>query len=141
MKDVFKHITIQDTQGNDVTYPFVFNTNVSEAVQEKYGSLTAWAKKLQPDDTVDPDTKEIKKAEPRIFDVIEMYRECINEGIDMENEDKHESKPFLTHKQVGRIVNVVKDSQKELTQLIRESNSDGTEKNAQTEQTTIQAEK
>lgn len=130
MRDVFKHITVKDTQGNDVTYPFVFNTNVSELMQEKYGSLTAWANKLQPNDTIDPNTGEVIKAEPRIYDVIEMYKECINEGIDMENEDKHESRPFLSHKQVGRIVNAIKDSQKELTNLIRESNDDGTEKNA-----------
>lgn len=133
MKDVFKHITVKDTQGKEVVYPFVFNTNVSETMQERYGSLTKWADKLQPPDTVDEKSGETIKGEPRIKDIIEMYMECINEGIDMENEDKGEKRQFLTHKQVGRIVNAIKDSQSQLTDLIRESNDDGTIKNVQTE--------
>ena len=37
---------------NGVSYPIVFNLNVMEIIQEKYGSIDAWSDKLTSDQAI-----------------------------------------------------------------------------------------
>lgn len=74
-------------------YPIAFTLNVMENIQEKYGSMDKWMKLITP-----------KSEEPQIKDIKWSFTEFINEGIDIENEETGENRPFVTMKQVGRII-------------------------------------
>lgn len=88
MKDVTATIQLKDK-----TYPMIFNLNVMEEIQSKYGTLEKWAN-LTDGKAGEPDAKAV------IFGFLQM----INEGIDIENEKNGTQNAFLTHKQVGRIL-------------------------------------
>ena len=88
MQDTMKHIN-----SKGVEYPLVFNLNVMEKIQEKYGSYEKWG------DLTDGKDSEINIGALK-FGILEM----INEGIDIENEDKENKREFITNKQVGRII-------------------------------------
>ena len=74
-------------------YPLIFNLNVMEAIQEEYGSVEKWGA-LTDGKSGEVNVKALK------FGLTEM----LNEGIDIENEDLEEKRPFLTQKQVGRLI-------------------------------------
>lgn len=76
-------------------YNIVFDINVIEALQIKYGSFNKWSELIQP-------TK--KDAECNIEALKFGFCEAINEGIDIANEDREEKLLPLTLKQVGRII-------------------------------------
>ena len=76
-----------------VNYSFTFNLNVMQNIQEEYGSVEKWG------ELTDGSAGEVN-AKALIFGLTEM----INEGIDIENETLEEKRPFLTTKQVGRLV-------------------------------------
>lgn len=85
-----------EIQYKDKAYKLVFNLNVMEAIQEKYGTLDAWSM-LSDGSTGEPDAKA----------VIYGFTEMLNEGIDIENDENGtDIKPF-THKQVGRLITEV----------------------------------
>lgn len=88
MQDTMKHIN-----SKGVEYPLVFNLNVMEKIQEKYGSYEKWG------DLTDGKDREINVGALK-FGILEM----INEGIDIENENQKIKRDFLTDKQVGRII-------------------------------------
>lgn len=114
MKDINGKI-----QYNGKEYRLVFNLNVMEKIQDKYGSLDEWGKLT--DGT---------KGEPNAKAIIYGFCEMINEGIDIENEETGaETKP-LTLKQVGRIITEVglADATKVLNTTVVESTK-STEKN------------
>lgn len=74
-------------------YNLVFNLNVMEVIQDEYGTLDEWGK-LTDGATGEPNAKAV------VFGFTAM----LNEGIDIDNEEKQTNiKPF-THKQVGRIL-------------------------------------
>ncbi len=75
-------------------YPIVFNLNVMEEIQERYGSMSAWGKIVENSEGGEPKIKDLKNGL--------MY--MINEGIDIENEEKGENSPMVTAKQVGRVI-------------------------------------
>ena len=75
-----------------VSYDLVFNLNVMEQIQDEYGTVSAWG------DLTD------KAAEPNAKAVIFGLMCMLNEGIDIYNEDNEEQRPFLTSKQVGRMI-------------------------------------
>lgn len=77
-------------------YSLVFNLNVMENIQAEYGTMEKWGD-LTDGSSGEPDAKAV------IFGI----REMLNEGIDIENEEKGTDMPFLTHKQVGRLVTEV----------------------------------
>lgn len=77
------------------TYPLVFNLNVMEEIQEKYGSLEKWGELTKGD------------GEPKIKDLKTGIMAMLNEAIDMENEDNGTTEPLLNDKQVGRIMTEV----------------------------------
>lgn len=91
MLDKLKHITL-----GEVEYPLAFTLNVLENIQEKYGSLDAWTKAMEPEN-----------GEVQFKDLKWIFAEFINEGIDIENEMKNEKRKFVTLKQVGRIVSLI----------------------------------
>lgn len=75
-------------------FPFTYTLNVMEAIQEKYGSLQKWSDLIESKTTPEPDVKAL------IF----FFTEAINEGIEIENEEKGENRALVTSKQVGRII-------------------------------------
>lgn len=101
------------------TYKLYFNLNVMEQIQEEYGTIEEWGK------LSDGVSGEVN-AKAVIFGLTAM----INEGIDIENEEKGtDIKPF-TLKQVGRIITEIgiKEATKTLNDTVIESTKD--EKNA-----------
>ena len=90
MKDTIAYIETPKRK-----YPIVFNLNVMEEIQEQYGSLDAWGEKTQGE------------KEPKIKDLKAGFLAMINEGIDIENENNNTSEPFVTDKQLGRIMTQV----------------------------------
>ncbi len=92
MLDIVKHIEIDGTE-----YPIAYTFNVMEAIQDKYDTIENWVNALQPP----------KGVEPKIKDIKWTFTQFINEGIDIENENKGEKRPFITEKQVGRLISAV----------------------------------
>ena len=74
-------------------YNLVFNLNVMEVIQDEYGTLDEWGK-LTDGSTGEPNAKAV------VFGFTAM----LNEGIDIDNEEKQTNIKPLTHKQVGRIL-------------------------------------
>lgn len=99
MKDIVKTLKI-----NGVSYPLVFNLNVMQAIQEQYGSLDVWGDltEAKAETSQDGETKLTK--EPDAKAVIFGFTEMMNEGIDIENEQRGENRPFVTNRQVGRLL-------------------------------------
>ena len=84
-------------QYKDKEYKLVFNLNVMESIQNEYGTLDAWGKLTDGKATGEPDAHAV------IFG----FREMLNEGIDIHNEESNDNAPYLTLKQVGRIITEV----------------------------------
>lgn len=77
-------------------YELVFNLNVMEEIQEKYGSVEAWGELVEA------------SAEPKAKDIKFGFTAMLNEGIDMYNEDNEGAeREFFTEKQVGRIISEI----------------------------------
>ena len=87
--------TIVYIETEKAKFPLVFNLNVMEEIQDAYGTLDNWAKLTQGD------------GEPKIKDLKHGILAMINEGIDIENENNGTKEPFLTEKQVGRLMSEV----------------------------------
>jgi hypothetical protein len=103
-------------------YNVVFNLNVIEALQNKYGTFDKWVDLVQPKNKEqETDLKALKFA----------FREALNEGIDIDNEDNETDIKFLTEKQVGRIITEigVSDASKKLQEVVIESTKNDEEKN------------
>lgn len=90
MQDIIKHINYKG-----IEYPIVFNLNVIEKIQNKFGSYEKWGEMTEGKDN------EVNIGALK-FGITEM----MNEGIDIENETAtaENKKEFLTEKQVGRII-------------------------------------
>lgn len=78
-----------------VKYRLVFNLNVMEEVQDKYGSVTRWLELVSADD--EPNIKALKFG----------LTLAINEGIDIYNDENDAERPFFSEKQIGRIITEV----------------------------------
>lgn len=77
------------------SYKLVFNLNVMEVIQEKYGTLEKWGKLTDgAENDGEPNAKAV------IFGITAM----LNEGIDIENEENGTEEKMLTNKQVGRMI-------------------------------------
>lgn len=100
-------------------YPLVFNINVIEIIQEKYGDLNKWSDAIEGI-VRDENGLEVRRETPLMKDIKFFIKEAINEGIDIENEIKKEQRDFITDKQTGRILteigqNSILDKIKDLT--------------------------
>lgn len=90
MKEISKTLEYKDKK-----YKLVFNLNVMEVIQEKYGTLENWGKLTDgAENDGEPNAKAI------IFGITAM----LNEGIDIDNEENGTSEKMLTKKQVGRMI-------------------------------------
>lgn len=76
-------------------YALVFNLNVMEDIQEKYGSVEAWGNLVEAED------------EPKAKDIKYGFTAMLNEGIDIYNEENDTERLFFTEKQVGRIISEI----------------------------------
>lgn len=99
MKDIVKSLNI-----NGVNYPLIFNLNVMQTIQEHYGSLDAWGDLTEAKTEPDEEGNAKLTKEPDAKAVIFGFTEMINEGIDIENEQRGEMRPYVTYKQVGRLL-------------------------------------
>lgn len=115
MKDIEGKIQYKEKE-----YKIVFNLNVMESIQQEYGTLEEWGK-LTDGSTGEPNAKAI------IFG----FKEMINEGIDIANEENGTEDKPLTLKQVGRIITEVglANATKVLNETVVESTKSA-EKNA-----------
>ena len=112
--------TVVYIERKDKKYPLVFNLNVMEEIQEKYGSLDAWGEVTQGN------------GEPKIKDLKAGVMAMFNEAIDIENENNGTNEPMLDGKQVGRImtdvgIDKIVSAIKEIT--IASTKEDGESKN------------
>ena len=116
MKDINGKIQYKDRE-----YSLVFNLNVMEKIQEKYGTLEEWGNLTDGSKNGEPDAKA----------VIYGFTEMLNEGIDIENEENGTDIKPLTLKQVGRIITEIgiADATKTLNETVVESTK-SEEKNA-----------
>lgn len=73
---------------NDKEYSLAFNLNVVDDLQDKWGSFDTWLEKL-----ADSDIKFIK-------DIV-MY--CVNEAIDIKNEEEGTKEKKITSRMAGRM--------------------------------------
>lgn len=80
-------------------YKLVFNINVMETIQDKYGSLEKWGKLCEPRKTEDGEMIE-SNFKALKFGICEM----LNEGVDIDNEENGTNDPPLTLKQIGRMI-------------------------------------
>ena len=92
MKDVIRYIETEKKK-----YPLCMNLNVIEEIQEKYQTIEEWFNAIL----------NTTNGFPRLADFKYGLTKMINEGIDIENERKNTNDPFLTEKQVGRIMTEV----------------------------------
>lgn len=76
-------------------YDLVFNLNVMEDIQDKYGTVEAWGERVEA--SVEPRAKDIKYG----------FTAMLNEGIDIYNEEHSNQREPFTEKQVGRILTEV----------------------------------
>ena len=77
------------------TYKLVFNLNVMEVIQDKYGTLENWGKLTDgTENDGEPNAKAV------IFGITAM----LNEGIDIGNDENGTEEKMLTNKQVGRMI-------------------------------------
>lgn len=88
MKDYKMKFNVEDKE-----YGLIFNLNVMEEIQEEYGTIQKWG------ELTDGKGKEVN-AKALIFGLTAM----MNEAIDIENEENGSNLPFVSKKQVGRLV-------------------------------------
>lgn len=117
MREVSKTIEYNGKQ-----YKLVFNLNVMEEIQAEYEAVELWAKKTDGG-----------KGEPDIKALIFGMSAMLNEGIDIDNEERapEDKVPYLTHKQVGRILTDygVKNSTAAVNDIVIASTKDTSGKN------------
>lgn len=81
---------------NEKEYKLVFNLNVMEVIQDKYGSLNAWSGLIEPEEG-EPNIKALKYG----------FTQMLNEAIDIENEENGTNIQPFTEKQVGRMLSEI----------------------------------
>lgn len=115
MKDVSGKIKYKDKE-----YKLVFNLNVMEELQEKYGTLEKWGELTNG-----------TSGEPHAKEVIFGFAAMLNEGIDIDNEENGADIKPLTLKQVGRMITEIGllEATKSLNRTVIESTKSA-EKNA-----------
>lgn len=138
-------------QYKDKVYPLVFNLNVMEKIQDEYGTLDEWGaltdgtvyakkeyekateskKNATPWEDLEPEEQAKYSGEPNAKAVIFGFTEMINEGIDIQNDEQGTNEPFISKKQVGRIITEIGlvNATQTLNQTVVES-TQSSEKNA-----------
>ena len=109
---------------NGKEYKVVFNLNVMQEIQNEYGTFKKWGELTegkQGDEESEVDIKAL------IFGIKAM----LNEAIDIDNDTRDEKMPFLTDKQVGRLITDmgVSEATNKLKTTVIESTKDDVPKN------------
>lgn len=86
-------MTNPEFEFNGRKYNLVFNLNVMEAIQEKYGTIGKWG-----------EATGANGKEPQISAIIDGFEIMLNEGEEIANEGHPENIKTITHKEVGRII-------------------------------------
>ena len=107
MKEMISKMPIIEYKGKK--YSLVFDMNVIETLQTKYGSFNKWSDLVQPTDGTECSIEALKFG----------FCEAINEGIDIANEDNEDKLQPLTLKQIGRIITEI--GLKEINEKIQEA--------------------
>ena len=96
-------------------YKLVFNLNSMEVIQEEYGSIDKWAELT--------DGSEQNDGEPNIKAMIFGLAAMVNEGIEIDNEEKGENIKPITLKQAGRMLSEIGlvEAQKVMNETVIES--------------------
>lgn len=89
-----KSNTVKTFEYNGQEYSLVFNLNVMESIQAKYGSVQAWGELTEGE----------KDGEPNLEAVLYGFTEMVNEGIEIYNDENDKKRKLLTKKQVGRLI-------------------------------------
>ena len=107
MREVSKKISYK---GKD--YKLVFNLNVMEVIQDEYKSLDEWGA------LTDGKAGEVN-VKALLFGLTAMLNEC----IEISNEDNNTNEPYLTHRQVGRMLTEVgiEDMTSKMNELVVDS--------------------
>lgn len=79
-------------------YRVVFNLNVMENIQEKYGTIAKWANLTEGS---------ANKGEPNAQAIIFGFCQMLNEGIEIDNEENGTDNKLLSLRQCGRIITEV----------------------------------
>ncbi len=125
--------------GNDIKYietkneryPIVFSLNVVEVIQNEFGSIKKWQDLVEPKDGGETNLKALLFA----------FKEAINEGIDIENENLHGNKSFISERKAGRIITELglSEAGNQLKQIVVDSTKgdDNTTGQSETEQKNV----
>lgn len=89
MKDIMDTLTYKGRE-----YKLVFNFNVLEEIQNEYGTLGKMLDEAYGHKTGEPSAKALAF----------IIKAMVNEGIDIDNEDKTEPEPFITARQANRML-------------------------------------
>ena len=106
---------------NGKEYKAIFNLNVMQEIQLQYGTFKKWGDltdgKRKKDDGSD------EYVEVDISALIFGIKAMLNEAIDIDNENKTEKEPYLTDKQVGRLITEMglMEATKKLNQTVIDS--------------------
>jgi hypothetical protein len=102
-------------------YDAIFNLNVMEQIQDKYGSVKEWGA-----------LTDAKSGEPNAKAIIFGFWAMMNEAVDIDNDENGANRPNFTLKQVGRIISMagVEASAKTLNKAVIEATKEDTPKNA-----------
>ena len=87
---------------NGKEYKAIFNLNVMQEIQLKYGTFKKWGELTDGSRKKDGNTDDYVEVD--ISALIFGIKAMLNEAIDIENETKEVKEPFLTDKQVGRLI-------------------------------------
>ena len=103
-------------------YPMAFNLNVMEVIQEEYDTVDKWGDLVEGKG---------KNKEPNIKALVFGLTAMINEGLDIEADEKGKDFKPLTHKQVARLLTKIglAEATEQLTEVVTESTKSD-EKNA-----------
>lgn len=115
-----KNNGINEIEYKGQKYNIVFNINVVETLQQEYESFDKWVELVQP-----------KGKETDLKALIFAFREALNEGIDISNEDNNTDIKPLTLKQVGRIITEIgiNEANTKLQEVVIESTKNDEQKN------------
>ena len=100
---LINELELEQIKVGEVKYPLAYNLNVQARLQKEYGSLKKWLEKIAPQKK----DKEDEEQEVDIEAVIITARELINEGINIENDNLIEKRPYVSKEEAGRIVSRV----------------------------------
>ena len=108
---------------NGEKYPIAFSMNVWVDIQKTYGTLDAWTD-LVSREGKEPDFEALRYG---------LYL-AMNEGIDIENAKTGGSRPYLTEKQVGRLITDIATIARQMQNIVIAQAGVDTQKNITTGQ-------